>query len=211
LAVQDRGFCREHGVQEQSSGGRHGGRADSPTYEPAPPSGLTPVLERNIRSLVRRREQEAAAASRQERLADAITRFTGSMTFVYLHLAIFGFWIVANLGWIAGVPTWDESFVVLAMIASVEAIFLSTFVLITQNRMAAAADKRADLDLQISLLAEHEVTKLAAVVQGIAQRLGVKTEADRELPEIKQDVAPTAVLDEIETQEEGGGAAGRRE
>jgi uncharacterized membrane protein len=60
---------------------------------------------------------------------------------------IFGFWIIANLGWIAGVRQWDESFVVLAMWASVEAIFLSTFVLISQNRMQAAADKRADLDV----------------------------------------------------------------
>ena len=51
------------------------------------------------------------------------------MLFVYLHLAIFGFWIVANVGWVPGVPRWDESFVVLAMIASVETIFLSTFVL----------------------------------------------------------------------------------
>jgi uncharacterized membrane protein len=75
----------------------------------------------------------------------------------------FGLWIVANLGWIPGVPKWDESFVVLAMWASVEAIFLSTFVLIGQNRMQAAADNRADLDLQISLLAEHEVTKLTTV------------------------------------------------
>ena len=104
----------------------------------------------------------------QEKIAEAITRFTGSMLFVYIHLALFGFWIIANLGWVPGVPKWDESFVVLAMWASVEAIFLSTFVLISQNRMAAAADKRADLDLQISLLAEHEVTKLATLVSAMA-------------------------------------------
>jgi uncharacterized membrane protein len=73
------------------------------------------------------------------------------MLFVYLHLAFFGFWIVANLGSITGVPIWDKSFVVLAMWASVEAIFLSTFVLISQNRMAAA-DKRADLDLRTAYL-----------------------------------------------------------
>ena len=120
------------------------------------------------------------------------------MLFVYIHLAIFGFWIVANLGWIPGVPQWDESFVVLAMWASVEAIFLSTFVLISQNRMQAAADKRADLDLQISLLAEHEVTKMAAMVAAMAKRMGVTTEVDDELDEITQDVVPEAVLDEIE-------------
>src|SRR5215204_6009037 len=101
-----------------------GGRNSSPTYAPLPPAGLSSVLERNIQSLEDRRLREEADASAQERIADAITRFTGSMLFVYLHLAVFGFWIVANLGWVPGVPRWDESFVVLAMIASVEAIFL---------------------------------------------------------------------------------------
>jgi uncharacterized membrane protein len=121
------------------------------------------------------------------------------MLFVYLHLAFFGFWIVANLGWIPGIPKWDESFVVLAMWASVEAIFLSTFVLISQNRLGAAADKRADLDLQISLLAEHEITKLAAVVTEIAAHLGIRAASDDpEMEEVKKDVAPEAVLDEIE-------------
>jgi uncharacterized membrane protein len=62
-----------------------------------------------------------------------ITAFS-SMVFVYLYLVIFGFWIVANLNWIPGVPAWDKSFVILGMVASVEAIFLSTFVLISQNR-----------------------------------------------------------------------------
>ena len=160
------------------------------------------MLERNIDALKQRREREEGEATLQARIADAITRFTGSMLFVYIHLAIFGFWIVANLGWVPGVPTWDESFVVLAMWASVEAIFLSTFVLISQNRMAAAADKRADLDLQISLLAEHEVTKLVTLVSAIADRLDVKTEVDEELDEITQDVAPEAVLDEIESTDQ---------
>ena len=113
---------------------------------------------------------------------------------------MFGFWIVANLGWLPGVPQWDESFVVLAMIASVEAIFLSTFVLITQNRMAAAADKRAELDLQISLLAEHEVTKLVEMVSAISQHLGVAHEAG-EVEELKRNVAPEAVLDAIDRSE----------
>jgi uncharacterized membrane protein len=102
--------------------------------------------------------------------------------------------ILANLGVVPGVPKFDPSFVILAMVASVEAIFLSTFILITQNRMSAAADKRAELDLQLSLLAEHEVTKLAALLSAIAERLGIETEVD----ELKQDVAPEAVLDEIE-------------
>ncbi len=169
-----------------------------PVIGPPGPRGLSSVLERNIQALSERRRQEERHATVQEKVAEAITRFTGSMVFVYLHLAIFGFWILANLGWVPGVPVWDESFVVLAMWASVEAIFLSTFVLISQNRMQAAADKRADLDLQISLLAEHEITKLATLVAAIAERVGVDTSADHELREIQQNVAPEAVLDEIE-------------
>jgi uncharacterized membrane protein len=174
------------------------GAGSGPTYPPPPSPGLSPVLERNIHALRQRREREERDASVEERVAETITRFTGSMRFVYLHLGLYGFWIVANLGWVPGVPAWDPSFVVLAMVASVEAIFLSTFVLISQNRMAAAADKRADLDLQVSLLAEHEVTKLVTLVSGIAQRLDVSTEADDELGEITRDIAPEAVLDEIE-------------
>jgi uncharacterized membrane protein len=179
----------------------HDPRARQVTAEPARPPGLSSVLERNIRSLTQRRQTEEERASVQEKVAETVTRFTGSMVFVYIHLALFGFWIVANLGWIPGVPRWDESFVILAMWASVEAIFLSTFVLISQNRMQAAADKRADLDLQISLIAEHEITRLATIVSGIAGHLGVRTEVDDELGEITRDVAPEAVLDELDARE----------
>src|SRR5919112_483099 len=129
-----------------------------PTVPTPQPPGLTSVLERNIRALNDRRKREEERSTAEERIAEAMTRFTGSMPFVYLHLALVAFWILANLGAIPGVRPWDPSFVILAMWASVEAIFLSTFVLISQNRMQAAADKRADLDLQISLLAEHEIT-----------------------------------------------------
>ncbi|MBB5710575.1 DUF1003 domain-containing protein [Sphingomonas xinjiangensis] len=163
---------------------------------------LNSALLRNIEVLTERRHAEAAQAGLQERIADKITGFTGSMAFVYLHLVAFGFWITANLGWIPGVPQWDPSFVVLAMEASVEAIFLSTFVLISQNRMMSAADRRADLDLQINLLTEHEVTKLAGMVRAIAEKLDVAQAQDHEVREIERDVAPEAVLDVMDGKEE---------
>src|SRR5436309_5416293 len=106
---------------------------------------LNSSLRRNIDALRRRRQQEEAQAALDERLATAITRFAGSMRFVYVHALVYGLWIIGNLGWIPAIHPWDPTFVVLAMIASVEAIFLSTFILITQNRMAAAADRRAEL------------------------------------------------------------------
>ncbi len=160
--------------------------------------GMTRTLEDNIERLATRQRREAAAAPISERLSDAITAFAGSMTFVALHLLVFGSWILVNLGWLPVVKPFDPSFVVLAMIASVEAIFLSTFVLISQNRMAAIADRRADLDLHINLLAEHELSRLASLVGCIARKLDV--DIDREdMGEIERDVQPERVLDAIET------------
>ena len=169
----------------------------TPTIPPPRPGSLNSSLRRNIDALAHRRAQEAASATREQRVAQAITNFTGSMWFVYLHLVLYGSWILLNLGVVPSVPRFDPSFVILATQASVEAIFLSTFVLISQNRTAVAADKRADLDLQISLLTEHELTKLAGVIDAIADRLGV-TAHDSELEEIERDVSPEAVLDAIE-------------
>ena len=155
------------------------------------------AVERNIRALLERRRAEERQRKLKDRIADAITRFAGSMAFVYLHLVLFGAWIVINLPWVP-MPKFDPSFVVLAMFASVEAIFLSTFVLITQNRMAALADKRADLDLQVSLLAEHEITRILVLVSSIAERLGIDQAEQPDLMELKKDIAPEQVLDTIE-------------
>jgi len=124
------------------------------------------------------------------------------MGFVYIHLALYGLWILANLGWIPGLRPWDPSFVVLAMIASVEAIFLSTFILITQNRMSATSERRAELDVQVSLLAEQEITKLVQMVADIARRMEIEPEPGGEVDEMKRVVAPEAVLDAIEEGEE---------
>ena len=166
----------------------------------ADPSAMEQVVARNTRALLARRRMEDRAMPLEERLADAITRFSGSMRFVYLHLALFGLWITINLGWLP-LPRFDPSFVILAMVASVEAIFLSTFVPISQNRMAALADKRAELDLQVSLLAEHELTRLVSLVKAIADHHGIDAARDAELEEIMQDIAPETVLDQIEASE----------
>lgn len=182
-------------------------RAPGPTVPPPEPGSLNTALQRNIVALQERRRAEAAKASAEEKIAQAITRFTGTMRFVYLHLAFVTFWIVANSGLVPGVSPWDESFVVLAMVASVEAIFLSTFVLISQNRMAAAADKRADLDLQVNLLSEHEVTKLIAMVSAISEHLGLHHVTGEEVEELKRNVAPEAVLDAIDSSEESASTA----
>ena len=167
--------------------------------DPAP-RDLAGVIDRNVEALLRRREAERAATDVEERIADAIGAFAGSMKFVYLHLVIYGGWILVNLGWLP-LPKFDPNFTVLAMTASVEAIFISTFVMISQNRMAKVADQRADLDLQISLLAEHEITRLVTLVTEIAERMAVPAARDPELRELAKDVAPEHVLDRMESTE----------
>ncbi|AUX46594.1 hypothetical protein SOCE26_081000 [Sorangium cellulosum] len=161
------------------------------------------VVRRNIQALLQVRTELERKKGFQERLADTITAFTGSMTFVFLHAAVFGGWILVNTGIVPFIKPFDPfPFVMLAMIASVEAIFLSTFVLISQNRMQALADKRADLDLQVNLLAEHEITRLIELVDGISRHLGVDRPNDPHLEELKKDVHPEVVLEEIERAEQ---------
>jgi uncharacterized membrane protein len=159
-------------------------------------------LARNIDTLVAARREDERRSRPQDRISDAITQFTGSMRFVVLHALLFGGWIVWNLGWIGFLPAFDPSFVFLAMVASVEAIFLSTFVLISQNRMQALAEKRAELDVQFSLLAEHEVTQVMTLLDAVVRRLGVQVEQRSEIEDAKQDVDPGEVLEAIANRQE---------
>jgi uncharacterized membrane protein len=161
--------------------------------------GMNSALRQNIETLTARAKAETAAAPLSHRVADRITAFTGSMVFVFLHVILFSVWILANVVGLPVVPRFDPSLVILAMAASVEAIFLSTFVLISQNRMAESAKRSADLDLHISLLSEHELTRLAVLIERIADRLEVPL-GDLELTDVKADIEPEAVLDALEEQ-----------
>jgi uncharacterized membrane protein len=177
-------------------------RRESPSTPPVEPNVLASVLERNIDALQRKRQEEEKKASLQDRIAETITGFTGSMVFVYVHLALVAGWVATNLGLIPGVPAFDPTFVILATFASVEAIFLSTFVLISQNRAAAEADRRSELDLQTNLLSEHEITRLLTLTRAIAEHLGIKEANDPTLEELERHVAPEKVLDRLTEDEE---------
>jgi uncharacterized membrane protein len=172
---------------------------------PPLPPGLAALLDRNIGRMRDRQAEAERQAPLSERLSDRITGFVGSMTFVAIHAATYGLWIAVNVGLVPGVRPFDPSFVMLAMEASVEAIFLSTFVLISQNRMMGAAARQSDLDLQINLLTEHELTRLVTLVDAIARKLDVAPIDPHELDEIEQDISPEAVLDGLDA---GGKPAG---
>lgn len=163
---------------------------------------LADIIERNIAAMLELQRAEERKKTRQDRSADALTAFSGNMLFVYLHALWFGLWIVVNLGWLPIQPFDPFPFGLLTMIVSLEAIFLSTFVLISQNRAGAVANKRADLDLQINLLSEHEITRLVILMDAIADHLGVEIGRNPALNELKKDVAPMQVLDEMRERQE---------
>jgi len=120
---------------------------------------LSKVIERNIRTIIRLRLKAARERTVHDRVADTITSLSGRMGFVYVHIVWFGLWILLNTGRV-GVGVFDPfPYGLLTMIVSLEAISLSTVVLISQNRLSGEIERRADLDLHIGLLTEHEVTR----------------------------------------------------
>jgi uncharacterized membrane protein len=172
-----------------------------PKKKPAPrpqKQHIPAAIERNIRALLEIRRQLEARKTVQDRIADAVTGFSGSLLFVYLHVMWFGVWILWNMELIGFVPFDPFPFGLLTMIVSLEAIFLSTFVLVSQNRISGINEKRADLDLQIDLLAEYEITKILRLTDAIADHLGLEEGNDPELEDLKSKVSPESVLQEME-------------
>ncbi len=159
---------------------------------------LAKIVERNIDAIEMHRLEAEAEKTFHDRLADAITRFSGSMPFVYFHVAIFAIWITANTN-LLGVTAFDPyPFGMLTTIVSLEAIFLSTFMLVSQNRQGELAERRAELDLQINLLAEYEVTRILTLVDELARHAGICPCEDVDIDELKKDVTPEALLSELE-------------
>jgi uncharacterized membrane protein len=109
-----------------------------------------------------------------DKIADELTRFAGSMTFVYVHTLWFGLWIVVNLGALGLALAFDKyPFGLLTLIVSLEAIFLSTFVMISQNRQAKAAEVRSELDYETNVKAEQEIELIMTALSRIASKQGV--------------------------------------
>ncbi len=173
----------------------------SPRHKPLPAvqdkNLLADVIERNITTLFRLRQETAQGRTLQARLADAITSFSGRMLFIYLHIFWFSGWIVANAGWWQLQPFDPFPYGLLTMIVSLEAIFLSTFVLISQNRLSDEAERRADLHLHIGLLTEHEITRVLQMLDAMQQHMGIVNDTASELAQLEVETKPEDVLAEI--------------
>jgi uncharacterized membrane protein len=158
---------------------------------------LSKVIERNIRTIIHLRTKAAHQRGLQSRIADAITSFSGRMIFAYVHIVWFGAWILLNTGRF-GVRVFDPfPYGLLTMVVSLEAIFLSTFVLISQNRLGEETERRADLDLHIGLLTEHELTRVLQMLDAIQDKLGIVDHENSELADLEMETKPEDVLAEI--------------
>jgi uncharacterized membrane protein len=140
-----------------------------------PPSDQTAnPTQFNIAAIAKLEEEALDRRSRTERQSDAIVRFIGSPKFLLLHVILVSGWIAANLSLIPGVRPFDPfPFGILALFVSSESVFLTIFVLISQNRMARQAERRSHLDLQVGLLAEQELTTVLQMLQKLCQHAGV--------------------------------------
>lgn len=158
---------------------------------------LSKVIERNIRTILHLRAKAARERTLQARIADVVTSFSGRMIFVYVHIVWFGIWILLNTGWF-GLRAFDPfPYGLLTMIVSLEAIFLSTFVLISQNRIGEETERRADLDLHIGLLTEHELTRVLQMLDAIQDKLNIIDHANSDLADLEMETKPEDVLAEI--------------
>ena len=138
------------------------------------PSGHNPhtveeLTKRNVETIARLEEVAKVDRPKSDHIADAITRFCGSMAFVWAHLLGFSIWIFINV--LPGFDHFDPyPFTILTLVVSLEAIFLSTFILISQNHETRLSERRNQLDLQINLLAEEENTKMLTLIDRIAKK-----------------------------------------
>ena len=162
---------------------------------------LNSIVQRNIDRLEELRAEIDHNKCFKDRLAEQITRWSGSMTFLVLHALWFAAWIVMNETFPVA-RRFDPGFTMLTMIVSLEAIFLTVFVLISQNRQSEVDSERNELDLQIDLLAEYELTRVLTLVDAIADHMGLKVGGDPDLDELKRDVAPEAVVRELQQRKE---------
>ena len=145
-----------------------------------------PVLRENIRAIADLEQRALHQRTAADRMSDAISRATGSAPFALFHLVWFGVWFLLNVGVVPGIEPFDPfPFSFLTLVVSLEAIFLSVFVLMSQNHLTRQSEKRAHLDLQVDMLAEQELTAILRMVQALCEKLDVTVPArDERLEEL---------------------------
>jgi uncharacterized membrane protein len=161
---------------------------------------LSSVIQQNIRKIIRVRQKAVREQSLQDRIANGMTTFSGSMAFFYVHIVWFLVWFILNTGHLGMEPFDPYPYGFLTMVVSLEAIFLATFVLISQNLLAKEAGRLADLSLQTGLLTEHELTRVLQMLRAIQSQIGISNDenSNRADADLEMETRLEDVLSEIE-------------
>jgi uncharacterized membrane protein len=161
------------------------------------PQTVDDVTRQNVHAMRQLEDAAMAQRTRADRVASVIARFCGSMSFVLLHVAFFAVWLGYNL-----VPAFHPfdpyPFTFLTLVVSLEAIFLSTFILISQNYDMRISERRNQLDLQINLLSEQENTKMLQMLDRISRKLGCDDEVDPQISALEEATRPESLVEQIE-------------
>ena len=171
-----------------------------PTMRTRKGDDLANVIKENIRDVSEHREAHRLSLTGYERAATAIAESISQPASVVLHVLFFCVWTLLNVGWFGLKPYDPFPFGLLTTLVSLEAIILTLFVLLSQSRMQRLSDRQNNLDLQVNLLTEHELTRVLIAVDLIAHKLGIELPYTESNAELKTDLAAHAVLDEIEKQ-----------
>ncbi len=157
------------------------------------------VTRLNVQAMRQLEDAQLAKRTRADRIAGAIAHFCGSMTFVVIHVLVFAAWILFNI--VPGFWHFDPyPFTFLTLVVSLEAIFLSTFILMSQNYDMRISERRNQLDLQINLLSEQESTKMLQMLERIAIKVGVHEHADPQVRALEEATRPEALIEQIEEE-----------
>jgi uncharacterized membrane protein len=158
------------------------------------------LTKQNVKAISELEAEAREQRTRVDRLAEAIAKFCGSMTFVWVHVIWFGLWIALNT--IPGITHIDPfPFTFLTLVVSLEAIFLSTFILISQNHETRLSERRNNLDLQINLLTEQENTTMIEMLRVIADKVGADLSHDPRVHILSQETKPEKLVKEIDHHE----------
>ena len=159
------------------------------------------LTQKNVETVLKLEAAAREQRTRTDRIAEVIASFCGSMTFVWVHVIWFGGWILLNL--IPGLPHFDQfPFTFLTLVVSLEAIFLSTFILISQNLETRISERRSHLDLQLNMLSEQENTKMITILQAIAEKVGADLSHDPHLEALSEETMPERLVEQIKAREE---------
>jgi uncharacterized membrane protein len=169
-----------------------------PLTQAAQLSSVDELTHRNVKMILERERSMKSNHSAGEKLATHVAAFCGSMLFIWIHIVWFVLWVVFNTSSRIAQPFDPFPFPFLIFIVSLEAIFLSAFILISQNHETRLSEQRSHLDVQINLLIEQENTQMLKILRSIANKLNADFEEDPDLAVLEQDMQPEKILDQID-------------